>query len=147
MTQIVLDRVAEREFVGAAAAPAQAAKAGTARSALGRSVRPLRPRRPARGSGRGAGPTLRPVEACPAPRLAQTPVAAVRSCVVPSPEADVSLAPASSAPAWRLTDRGVATVLVVGLMIMVAALTVVGLTAFRVTGGTYQPTVSASLPR
>ena len=52
-----------------------------------------------------------------------------------------------SYPNWRLTDRGVAVVLVVGLMIMVAALTVVGLTAMSVTGDGYQSMVSASLPR
>ena len=44
---------------------------------------------------------------------------------------------------WRLTDRGVAVVLVVGLMIMVAALTVVGLTAVQVTGSDYRPGGSA----
>jgi hypothetical protein len=51
------------------------------------------------------------------------------------------------APTWRLTDRGIAVVLVIGLMIMVAALAVVGLTAARVTGEGYQPAVSAGLPR
>ena len=53
----------------------------------------------------------------------------------------------ASAPIWRLTDRGVAVLLVSGLMIMVAALTVVGLTAVTVTGEGYRATVSSSLPR
>ena len=50
-------------------------------------------------------------------------------------------------PTWQLTDRGVAVLLVAGLMIMVAALTVVGLTAITVTGEGYRATVSSSLPR
>ena len=71
-----------------------------------------------------------------------------QACSLPSPQ--VSAAPVgtmSSAPTWQLTDRGVAVVLVVGLMIMVAALTVVGLTAVKVTGAGYQGSVSASMPR
>jgi hypothetical protein len=39
--------------------------------------------------------------------------------------------------AWRLTDRGIALVLVTGLLIVTAALAVVGLTAVRVTGERY----------
>jgi hypothetical protein len=70
-------------------------------------------------------------------------VPAARSCT-PSPSL---IATPVSYPTWRLTDRGVAVVLVIGLMIMVAALTVVGLTAMSVTGDGYQATVSASLPR
>jgi hypothetical protein len=38
---------------------------------------------------------------------------------------------------WRLTERGIALVLVTGLLIVTAALTVVGLTALRVTGERY----------
>jgi hypothetical protein len=60
------------------------------------------------------------------------------------PESAFAAAPAA---AWRLTDRGVAVVLVAGLMIMVAALTVIGLTALKVTGEGYRVTVSESLPR
>lgn len=48
---------------------------------------------------------------------------------------------------WRLTDRGIAAVVVAGLMIMVAAMTVVGLTAAKVTGEGYQATVTTNLPR
>lgn len=66
--------------------------------------------------------------------------------MLPAPEG--SLAPGPSvAPGWRLTERGIAVVLVAGLMIMVAALTVVALTATKVTGEGYRATVSASLPR
>ncbi len=49
----------------------------------------------------------------------------MRSCRV-----DVA-APASR---WRLTDRGIAVVLVLAVMITVAAVTVIGLTAWQVTG-------------
>ena len=45
-----------------------------------------------------------------------------------------------SAPRWRLTERGIAVVLVAGLMIVVAALTVVTATALRVTSDSYQVT-------
>ena len=38
---------------------------------------------------------------------------------------------------WRLTERGIAVVLVARLLIVTAALTVVGLTALRVTGERY----------
>jgi hypothetical protein len=38
---------------------------------------------------------------------------------------------------WRLTDRGVAVVMVIALMILTAALLVIGLTAIRVTSADY----------
>jgi hypothetical protein len=63
---------------------------------------------------------------------------------MPQPQIE---APRATEPAWQLTDRGVAVLLVAGLMIMVAALTVVGLTAVTVTGEGYRATVSSSLPR
>ena len=130
MTQIVIDR--------------------TAKSPMARpDVRPLRTRRPARGSGRLAGPVLRPVEKCPAPAVAGRPAVRSHACVLPAPERSVALETVAGAAGatWRLTERGVAVVLVTGLMIMVAALTVVGLTALKVTGDSYRPTVTASLPR
>ena len=60
--------------------------------------------------------------------------------------APVVAVPSPSPAGWRLTDRGVAVVIVTGLMIMVAALTVIGLTALRVTSDGYQTTVSQTLP-
>ena len=39
----------------------------------------------------------------------------------------------------RLTDRGIAVILVAGAMIVLAAATVIALTAVRVTGESYQP--------
>src|SRR4029434_103941 len=40
---------------------------------------------------------------------------------------------------WRLTDRGIAVVMVIAAMILTAALVVIGLTAVRVTGPDYGP--------
>jgi hypothetical protein len=55
-----------------------------------------------------------------------------RACSVPAPSPVV---PRTSD--WRLTDRGIALVLVTGLLIITAALAVVSLTAIRVTGDRY----------
>ncbi|MGH3340639.1 MAG: hypothetical protein ACRDPL_17665 [Propionibacteriaceae bacterium] len=38
---------------------------------------------------------------------------------------------------WRLTDRGIAVVMVIAVMILTTALVVIGLTAVRVTGPDY----------
>ena len=45
---------------------------------------------------------------------------------------------------WRLTDRGIAVVMVVAVMILTAALAVIGLTAVRVTSADYSADVSKS---
>ena len=92
------------------------------------------PRRELR-RGRRGGPAARPDRGASAAYTA-SPGRAVRACRLPA-------AVAVPAANWRLTDRGVTAVLVIGLMIMVAALTVVGLTALRVTGPDYRPEVSA----
>jgi hypothetical protein len=47
--------------------------------------------------------------------------------------------PVRARPGVRLTERGVAVILVAGAMIVLAALTVVTLTALRVTGDSAQP--------
>jgi hypothetical protein len=39
---------------------------------------------------------------------------------------------------WRLTDRGIAVVMVIAAMILTAALVVIGLTVVRVTGPDYR---------
>lgn len=75
------------------------------------------------------GPRTRPIRAVPAPSLASSPSVPPRSCLVGAAE---------PTPGWRLTERGIALVLVVGLMLVVAALTVIGLTALRVTSPGYQ---------
>ena len=88
--------------------------------------------RPGRGAGRGRRPQTRPPRPVPAPSLG------VDALV------ETTLEPALPAPAirqssWRLTQRGVALVLVAGLMIAAAAVTVLTLTAVRVTGDNYVP--------
>ena len=138
MTQLFVDRSSSQMPAGEA----------PARMALERPspTRPMRRRRAGRGSGRTAVPRLRPAEVSPAPGVARRPASQVRACVLPPPE--VTTGPTAPAAAgWQLTDRGIAVVLVVGLMIMVAALTVVGLTAVTVTDEGYRATVSATLPR
>jgi hypothetical protein len=45
---------------------------------------------------------------------------------------------------WRLTDRGIALVMVVAVMILSAALAVIGLTAVRVTSADYGADVHKS---
>lgn len=146
MTQLLVDRIAVDEPVGSAAACARVQPTAPGRAAATRPLpsRRLRPRRPGRGSGRATTPALRPAAFWPAPGPARRPRTQGRSCVMPQPQV---MAATVSEPTWRLTDRGVAVLLVVGLMIMVAALTVVGLTAITVTGEGYRATVSANLPR
>lgn len=88
--------------------------------------------RPGRGSARGRSPQARPGRAVPAPSIQTSPAVPVRGCV--AERAVVTARPTR----WQLTDRGIAVVLVTVLMIVVAALAVIGLTAFRVTGDSYQ---------
>jgi hypothetical protein len=54
---------------------------------------------------------------------------AVRACRVSKVQSSAS---------WRLTDRGIALVLVLTAVLVLAAVTVIGLTAWRVTGPGYQ---------
>ena len=73
-------------------------------------------------------PSARPVRTVPAPSIPIGGSAEVRSCRVE----------ATGAPGeWRLTDRGIALVLVLAVMITVAAVAVIGLTAWQVTGADY----------
>jgi hypothetical protein len=55
-----------------------------------------------------------------------------QACAVPAP-----VPTAAAGATWRLTERGIALVLVTGLLIVTAALTVIGLTALQVTGEGY----------
>ena len=84
-------------------------------------------RRPA-GPGSFGGPSARPARSLPAPEIGTGRRAEVRSCRVAAPTARGE---------WRLTDRGVALVLVLVVMIAVAAVAVIGLTAWQVTGADY----------
>ena len=74
------------------------------------------------------GPLSRPSRTVPAPAVFTGQRAAVRACRVEA---------ASAQGDWRLTDRGIAVVLVLLGMIAVAAVAVVGLTAWQVTGADY----------
>ena len=89
-----------------------------------------------RAAGRGLRPNTRPVRAVPPPSLAPTVRRIPQACLAE---------PNQSAASMRLTDRGIAAVMVVGLMIMVTAMVVIGLTALRVTGSGYAPSGQSQL--
>ena len=89
-----------------------------------------------RAAGRGLRPNTRPVRAVPPPSLAPSVRHTPQACVAE---------PNQSAVSMRLTDRGIAAVMVIGLMIMVTALVVIGLTALRVTGPGYAPSGQSQL--
>lgn len=144
MTQFAIDRIDRPD---GSPQTAQVARRAAATSAAARPTgRRLRRPGDLGGSARAFAPTLRPPAACPAPGLDRRPVARAHSCVIPAPLASPQR-DRTAAATWRLTERGIAVVLVVGLMIMIAALTVVGLTAIKVTSDGYRATVSATLPR
>ena len=92
--------------------------------------------RPGWTSGRGAGPLARPARRVDPPRLRSTRGLSARSCTA---ETAVGRQPSYAQSVVRLTDRGIAVILVTGVMIVWAAATVVGLTALRVTGDGAQP--------
>jgi hypothetical protein len=89
-----------------------------------------------RAAGRGLRPNTRPARAVPPPSLAASARRPPQACIAE---------PALSSASMRLTDRGIAAVMVVGLMIMVTALVVIGLTALRVTGPGYVPSGQSQL--
>jgi hypothetical protein len=95
-------------------------------------VRP-RPRR----LGPGVGPTARPRRMRLAPAVAR-PGARPRACEASTP--------AEPSRTWRLTDRGMAVVLVVAAALVAASIAVVGLTALRVTSESYHPGHSVVAP-
>jgi len=97
------------------------------------------PRRRGLGSGRRNGPWARPTHAVPAPTLARHQRSTVQGCQLEGT--------AAARLGWRLTDRGIAVILVVGLMIVTAALSVVALTAIRVTSTDYPVFVHAASGR
>ena len=94
------------------------------------------PRRRGLGSGRRNGPRARPAHAVPAPTLIERQRSAVQACRLEGT--------ATARLGWQLTDRGMAVIMVVGLMIVTAALSVVGLTALRVTSTDYPAFVHAA---
>ncbi len=98
-------------------------------SRLSAAIRPTAPSRapgrPRRRAGRGLGPQARPARTA---STGQAPLRRPASCTVPPAQLS------ATRTSWRLTERGIALVLVAGLLVVTAALTVVGLTAVRVTG-------------
>jgi hypothetical protein len=88
--------------------------------------------RPGGGSARARSPQARPGRPLPAPSIQTSPPSAVSGCVT-----DRTVLPSGST-SWQLTDRGIAVILLGALMIVVAAVAVIGLTAFRVTSDSFQ---------
>lgn len=93
--------------------------------------------RPGPGGTWSHGPSARPKGGV-APRLPSVAAhrAPVRAC---RPGPDGRPGPEAAASNWRWTDRGMAVVLVITAMIVMAALAVVVPTALRVTGDSYRP--------
>lgn len=119
------------------------------RPAGGRSAQTTRTRqlRPGRGAGRSTRPVSRSVAGVPAPSLErQRPVS--RAC---SPEFARTAAPAAVAgvvsTGWRLTNRGIAVVLITGALLAAAAITVITATAITVTSDGYHSHGSALAQR
>lgn len=86
-----------------------------------------RPDSPA-ASGRGVRPRSRPA-AVYSPLVAGRSLLQVRACT----------AEAGHAASFRLTERGMAVIMVAALMLLVSAVVVIGLTFVRVTGPNYVP--------
>lgn len=130
-------------FSGTAAgsAPALAARVGAERVGLSsgtiaQPARPVRsaPGRPGRRSGRSSAPVGRPGSGVPAPELRRSVAVAAASCVADvRPHAQCRRVRSIV----RLTDRGIAVILVAGVMVAIAALTVVSATASHVTSDHY----------
>lgn len=114
-------------------AGAPAARPARSRQAPSRQVRV----RPAGRSGRGLAPRSRPAGPVAPPSLRSDEQPRVRACVGESAPAIELPVPAPART--RLTDRGIAVILVAGAMIVLAAVTVVALTAFRVTSDSSVP--------
>ena len=94
--------------------------------------------RPAGGPGRRPGPSSPSVE-LPREGGDRLPTGRpVRACSLERP-ATASAVHREAVAQVRLTDRGIAVILTTGVMIVVAALTVLCLTALRVTGQSVEP--------
>jgi hypothetical protein len=93
--------------------------------------------RPAGRSGRGLAPRSRPAGPVAPPSLRTDGQPRARACVGES--ATTIELPAPAPARTRLTDRGIAVILVAGAMIVLAAVTVVALTALRVTSDSSVP--------
>lgn len=112
---------------------APAASARTAPRPAASVSTPTRTRRRP-GVGRSTGPEARPPRPLGLAGPARPLGSQSHACTVAAPPVVEPARPAR----WRLTERGIALVLVTGLLIVTASLTVVGLTALRVTSDSYQ---------
>lgn len=101
---------------------------------------PARKRRPGERPGRGVSPSPRSTTSWSTGPVTAAPALLARGCTV---DLAPTVPPATARVHTRLTDRGIAVILVAGVMLVVAAVTVVGLTAFRVTGDSAEPLPSA----
>ena len=117
---------------------------------------PARPATPRRRTATRRGPVATPVQRCgerpvlratgvPAPRLASPVVRTAvrhdrRRGTVGAASSTGSQRSATTAPTpWRLTDRGLAVVMAVGLVLVVASVVAVVTTAITVTSEDYRP--------
>lgn len=126
-----------------ALAPELTEIAGPTKGRVG--VRPAAPgRRPVRGR-----PVGKPGN-CPGPQLARSASVGARGCALPGERVvSVPEVASSATGTWRLTDRGIAVVLTLAVLLGVAAMVCIGLRAAEVTSADYQaasaPGVSSQL--
>ncbi len=128
--------------MSAATLSAPKTEAASSERDLGRPVRRQPARlRPAGRSGRSLAPRARPARPLAAPSLNPTTPVAGHACLGDTASPTAASLPAQAPVRIRtsITDRGIAVILVATAMIVLAAVTVVGLTALRVTSDSYQP--------
>lgn len=106
--------------------------------------------RPGRGGGRGTGPVSRSMSGVGAPAVGsgRRLRATARGCSAEANPLRTSAAVAQSVTSgWRLTNRGIALVLIAGAVLVAAALTVITATAVTVTSDHYHAHGSALADR
>lgn len=133
MSSSTIERTSELVDSTEARATPEPGRVGSPRPTQPR-VRPARSRRgPSGRADRSRGPRLRPelFARFSTGGRARSSVSRPQGCAVSTPSQ------------WRLTDRGIAVVLVAGLMVVVAAVTVVAATAIHVTGDSYAPNIAS----
>lgn len=111
-----------------------AVASGRPATAPGR-LRPVRP-------GPGTGPSAAPRRL----RFTAPPTNAARAACSPVQPVVRAARPQVRRSSWRLTERGLAVVLVLAAALVAASVAVVALTAVRVTGESYHPGHVASAP-
>ena len=115
---------------------------------VGRSAGTTRTRqlRPGRGAGRSTRPIARSVSGVPAPSLDRRSSVS-RGCGPDIPQAVATPAVSAASIGWRLTNRGIAVVLITGALLAAAAITVIAATAITVTSDGYHSQGSALVQR